>query len=131
MDNKKLPLPLLITGIDFLKEIISYYGEERGTELWKSMRDSMGPEIQNAIMIAMLKGNNLLGTVTISAAVPYEQQKCVLAINEIRRITGMSLKEAKDFIDIARFAPHKLKLPEYRNITEFSQNMLDAGFKVS
>lgn len=125
----EIPAQLVHSGIDFLREITHHYGDEQGMALWRSMSDGMGKDIQNAIILNMLRGD-AGGVVTVSAVVPDDQQKFIEGIKWVRHVTNFGLKDAKDFMDKVRWGPQKLKLSPGVKVRDFAHAMGNAGYKV-
>lgn len=129
-ETKEIPMELVHSGINFLREITAHYGDEQGMALWRSMSNGMGKEIQDAILLSMLRGN-VSRQVIVAAQVSMDQQRFIDAIKWVRSVTGYGLKDAKDFMDNVRYhGPRVLKLQPDANVRDFVYAMSAAGYKV-
>jgi hypothetical protein len=128
--SNEVPTELIHSGIMFLRDLSQYYGDERAMKLWEELRDGMGREVQNAILMTMLRGNySRQATVTMS--VPREYTKFIEAIKNVRQASGYGLKDAKDFVEmVSDKGPQILKLKDDVEVRGFVQNMKNCGFHV-
>lgn len=99
--NNNPDYPCLISdGIQFLESLSRIYGPERAHEVWLSMKDAMGREVQMDIFSAMLKGD--IGGRINFRVVNSNSAEAVNTIKVIREYSGCGLKEAKDLWDKAK-----------------------------
>jgi hypothetical protein len=83
-----------LAGVNFLKSITTYYGTDRGAEVWKAITEVAGQPVRDRVFRIMLLGDQHY--VAFSAG--YCSQ-AVEVIKAIRAATGLGLKEAKDVWD--------------------------------
>jgi hypothetical protein len=126
--NEEFPISVVRSGVDFLSSLGEFYGNERALQIWDSIRSSIGEDLAGAIFMAMLTGN-VTRRVTIRSLAPGETLK-IEAIKQVREVTGMGLKEAKDLVAACDLGPQQFTLRDSVNLNEFVRNMNRAGFGV-
>jgi hypothetical protein len=86
-------------GVDFMRQVMAHYGQDKGTEVWDKMCEAMDPQFKGEVLFAMLTGE-ITPTITVK---PYQYNhrhaNKVLMIKTVREVSGLSLKEAKDLVD--------------------------------
>jgi hypothetical protein len=129
-EEKEFGANLVRSGIDFLAALGEHYGNDRAMELWDGIRSTVGEDLAGAIFMAMLTGE-VTRTVLVKLVQPDINMK-IDAIKQVRSVTGMGLKEAKDFVEAVCFTgPQRLTLMDGVKINEFVREMNRAGFGVN
>lgn len=90
--------PICKAAIKLMQELTKVHGNARGVELFTAIGEILGDDIKYQIFQQMLIGHTYDETVLITGNV-YNRNR-IMAIKAIRQAKGVSLKEAKDFIDI-------------------------------
>lgn len=88
---------IIASGISFMRSITEAYGAETGMELWDTISSTLDPDVKGQIFFTMLTGE-YGKRITIRAVRPDTGK--VALIKEIRNLTGLGLKEAKDLSDV-------------------------------
>jgi hypothetical protein len=76
----------------FIQSLCEVYGSTQGMAVWDNIRSSLGEQIASDIFLGMLIGG---GDIVVHKIGPNK----IEAIKEVRGLTGMGLKESKDFIE--------------------------------
>jgi ribosomal protein L7/L12 len=97
MDDKLLN-EVITDGINFLRSLTSYYGNDKGMEVWESMGDAMGKEVKGKIFFAMINGSHQ-NRLQFTCDQADKLGNNVQGIKTLRHYTGQGLKEAKDLWD--------------------------------
>lgn len=127
----EVPADVIHSGISFLRDLSTYYGDQRAMQLWENMREGMGRDVQNAILMTMLRGGYERRAV-ISMAAPREIVRMINGIKEVRSVTGYGLKDAKDLIqNVMDIGPQRITLQHDADVRNFKDNMTDFGFNVN
>lgn len=127
--SDKVPAELIYSGIGFLRDLSTYYGDERAMQLWESLKDGMGRDVQNAILMTMLRGGYERRAVISMGTASKDFAKKINAIKALRVATGVGLKDAKDFIEsVMDLGPQRITLKHDVKMREFMDDMSDAGF---
>lgn len=92
-------------GVQFLKSLASYYGPEKGMELWEEMGKLIGKEIKGKIFFAMITGS-------IGGCIYFKLENAdyVATIKLVREYGNLGLKEAKDLVDQSKIKETKLEV---------------------
>lgn len=77
----------------FIKSLCETYGHNKGMEVWDRIREVLGDRAASDIFLGML--TQQYGSVTVTNIGNYK----IEAIKLVRQITGVGLKEAKDFVE--------------------------------
>lgn len=127
--SDKVPAEVIYSGIGFLRDLSTYYGDERAMQLWDSLRDGMGRDVQNAILMTMLRGGYERRAVLSMGVASKEFTKKIEAIKAVRKATGAGLKDAKDLVErVIDTGPERIKFLQDADIREFMDTMAQAGF---
>lgn len=90
---------VVLAGVRFLQAITETYGGNEGVDLFEKLREALPEEVSDAIFAASLTGCR-------SEIKVYRNQfmmdRFIECIREIRRASGMGLKEAKEFVEYVR-----------------------------
>lgn len=122
---------LINDGIHFMRSIAEAYGVEDGMRLWKSISDTLDPELKGAIFFALLTGSTG-GRILIRGLNDRESiliQK-VSAVKCIRTYTGFGLKEAKEICDELWMGKDRVIEVAPDRVRSATRDLLDLGFKV-
>lgn len=114
-------------GFRFLESLTRYYGAERGMEIWQSMGEAVGKDIQGRIFFMMLTGES-------SDRVRIQQgtaDNVVWAIKAIRAGTGVGLKDAKDAWNLCKTKKVTLVALDREHKREMVRTLRDMGMVVS
>ena len=117
---------LVTDGIQFLRSMTEYYGNEKGMEMWHDLGRVMGDEVQGQIFFAMLNGGSG-NVVNIRANIATNPDiNAVSAIKCIREYTNCGLREAKDMWDLSRATSVRVKVDPRRR-RDFVRDMRNIG----
>jgi ribosomal protein L7/L12 len=97
MEDKLLD-EVITDGINFLRSLTSYYGNDKGMEVWESMGDAIGKEVKGKIFFAMINGSHQ-NRLKFTCDQADKLGNNVQGIKTLRHYTGQGLKEAKDLWD--------------------------------
>ena len=130
---------IIETGFEFMRALISAYGDERATEIWDSFTDAIDPDIRREMLLAMLKtGGNLGKTISLDKINPGTAGNItsglVASIKALRTVVagGMGLKEAKDLVEFVRDSgPQRIAISDTVSRIDAMRTFRDAGCKVS
>lgn len=84
------------TARAFIRSLCETYGHDRGMAVWDHIRSGLGEQIASDIFLGMLTGTSQLTLSKIG-------DRYIETIKELRHLTGMGLKEAKDLCDDVRY----------------------------
>ena len=111
----------------FIRTLCETYGSEQGMQVWDHIRKGLGDQIASDIFLGMLTGQTDLRVITIG-------QEFISAIKEVRWLTGIGLKEAKDFCDAVRDKGPQIINVEHitddGKVEQFVSNMRKIGCRV-
>lgn len=127
MDNVqyKPNLEVVRSARSFIRSLCESYGYEQGMAVWDRVREILGERAACDIFMGMLIGNRVL--------VRSIGDRKLGAINEVRVISGMALKDAKDFVeDVAYNGPRFIELPDATEdqVRRFVYGMREIGCEV-
>ena len=121
-------------GINWILTMQKEYGQEMGLKCFDVMRQTFGEDLVGAVMFGIMEG---VRQDSISIRVNDPNYRKIEAIKEIRHLTGMGLKEAKDAVEEAWLTEVTIHLsplvlqPERSHILEQSiRNLENAGLTV-
>lgn len=117
---------VVLDGIRFLESLTRYYGADRGQEIWHSMGEVLGKEVQGQIFFRMLTGESST-RVTIQKG---RAENAVWAIKAIRAGTGLGLKDAKDAWDQSHTRKVILSTTDHQAKKEMMRTLRDMGMIV-
>jgi|694.fasta_scaffold00027_174 hypothetical protein len=92
----ELPTSLIVSARNLLRDITKYYGDEQGMKMWRSLKEGMGEDLQNAVLMGLLRG--IKYDLKIRTHASKEYRMFINAIKAVRHATGYGLKDAKDFM---------------------------------
>ena len=127
--SKELPASLLLSAKNLLRDITKYYGDEQGMVMWRSLKEGMGEDLQNAVLMGLLRG--IKYDLKIRTHAPRESRMFINAIKAVRVATGYGLKDAKDFMDqVENVGYSTLSVSPEADVEEFIKEMTYAGYEV-
>ena len=88
----KPDMRVVLSARNFIKSLIEVYGSNEGLAVWDKIRNHLSEQMASDIFVGMLIGPLPINIVKIGP-------KYIEVIKEVRRFTGMGLKESKDFVD--------------------------------
>lgn len=112
----------------FIRCLCEAYGSERGMAVWEHIREGLGDRMAADIFLGMLMGSD---EVEVRSVVPMRK---IEAIKEVRGLTGMGLKDAKDFVERVEFqGPQRLSVVGLDNgrVDQFVQSMQRIGCSIA
>lgn len=111
----------------FIRALCDTYGNEQGLRVWDHIRNGLGDQIASDIFLGMLTGQQDIRVITIGS-------EFISAIKEVRWLTGMGLKEAKDFCDAVRDKGPQIinveRINDDAKVEQFVNNMRNLGCRV-
>jgi len=126
----EFPASLILSAKNLLRDITKYYGDEQGMTMWCSLEKGMGKDLQNAVLMSLLRGDKYDLKVRTTLR-PKETRQFIGAIKAVRQATGWGLKDAKDFMDqVERYSYATVPIPTNANYEEFIQEMINCGYEV-
>jgi hypothetical protein len=129
----KPDLRVMHAARSFIRTLCKAYGNEKGMKAWDNIRNSVGEQIASDIFFGMLSGHGdrLIVSYDPTKAPVYGSYK-IEAIKEIRGLTGMGLKESKDFVEdsmAGRPQPiDMVNIDDPERVTTFIEAMARLGF---
>ena len=125
----ELPTSLIVSARNLLRDITKYYGDEQGMVMWRSLKEGMGEDLQNAVLLGLLRG--IKYDLKIRTHAPKEGRMFINAIKSVRHVTGYGLKDAKDFMDqVENVGYSTLSISPEADVEEFIKEMTYAGYEV-
>ena len=125
----ELPTSLIVSARNLLRDITKYYGDEQGMKMWRSLKEGMGEDLQNAVLMGLLRG--IKYDLKIRTHAPKESRLFINAIKTVRHATGDGLKDAKDFMDqVENVGYSTLSVSPEADVEEFIKEMNRAGYEV-
>lgn len=124
---------LIRTGAEFLLAMQNYYGTAKAMEMWDNLRPAIGEDLAGDIFFGIMSGN-FNGYVKVKISGSPDATRKIEAIKAVRAVSGMGLKEAKDFVEsVSQHGWADLKLPANQTFSthDFRQEMARAGYEVS
>ena len=100
MDTNDITDPVRRASVNWILAMQKQYGQEMGLKCFDVMRQTFGEDLVGAVMFGILSGKNFHSEITIRWNGD-PNRRVIEAIKEIRHITGMGLREAKDVVDKA------------------------------
>lgn len=133
MDDEQIPayLPdmnVVRSARAFIRCLCEAYGAERGMAVWEHIREGLGDRMAADIFLGMLMGSD---EVEVRSVVPMRK---IEAIKQVRSLTGMGLKEAKDFVEKVEFSgPQRLSVVglDTARVDSFVQGMQRIGCNIA
>lgn len=111
----------------FIRTLCETYGSDKGMVVWDHIRKGLGDQMASDIFLGMLTGQQDLRVISLG-------QEFIGAIKEVRWLTGLGLKEAKDFCDAVRDkGPQVINvehLADDAKVEQFVNNMRKLGCRV-
>ena len=127
--SKEFPTSLIVSARNLLRDITKYYGDEQGMVMWRSLKEGMGEDLQNAVLLGLLRG--IKYDLKIRTHAPKEGRMFINAIKSVRHVTGYGLKDAKDFMDqVENVGYSTLSISPEADVEEFIKEMTYAGYEV-
>ena len=127
--SKEFPTSLIVSARNLLRDITKYYGDEQGMVMWRSLKEGMGEDLQNAVLSGLLRG--IKYDLKIRTHAPKEGRMFINAIKSVRHVTGYGLKDAKDFMDqVENVGYSTLSISPEADVEEFIKEMTYAGYEV-
>ena len=125
----ELPTSLIVSARNLLRDITKYYGDEQGMKMWRSLKEGMGEDLQNAVLMGLLRG--IKYDLKIRTHAPKEGRMFINVIKSVRHATGYGLKDAKDFMDqVENVGYSTLSVSPECDVEEFIKEMTYAGYEV-
>lgn len=126
----EFPTSLIVSARNLLRDITKYYGDEQGMKMWRSLKEGMGEDLQNAVLMGLLRGIKYDLKIRTTSQ-PRENRKLIEALRAVRHATGYGLKDAKDFMDqVENVGYSTLSISPEADIEEFIKAMTYAGYEV-
>lgn len=122
---------LIESSIAFMRSVTEIWGSEKGMELWGSITDTLDPDLKGDIFFGMVSGKYTPSSVLIKQI---GTTNYVGVIKAVRTISGMGLKEAKDFCDYIRSTgPKALDIPSASQSarSDFIRELISLGVTVA
>ena len=124
------------TSINWVLSMQKAYGQEVGLKCFDVMRQTFGEDLVGAVLFGIMEGHTRTNEVTIKwNGTP--DRRVIEAIKEVRYLTGMGLKEAKDVVDAALVRdstfPLSFEMQQSDNADKLERsihNIEQAGFTV-
>lgn len=125
----EFPTSLIVSARNLLRDITKYYGDEQGMKMWRSLKEGMGEDLQNAVLMGLLRG--IKYDLKIRTHGPRESRMFINAIKAVRGATGYGLKDAKDFMDqVENVGYSTLAVSPECDVEEFIKQMTQSGYEV-
>lgn len=121
---------IISNGLHFMRSITEAYGAERGLELWEQIASVLDPEVKGQIFFAMVTGT-YNDRIELKGLMPRGSDRAVDCIKEIRKWTGLGLKEAKDTFDRLKQSSiySSTPKPEYLKVDHDKYSQAVAGLR--
>lgn len=110
-------------SINWVLTMQKAYGQETGMKCFDVMRETFGEELCGAVMFGIMEGRR--GD-QLSIRVSDPDYRKIEAIKEVRHLSGMGLKEAKDAVEDAVWKEVTFPL-SYEMLKEENQHKIDAA----
>jgi ribosomal protein L7/L12 len=107
----------------FIQSLSEVYGSNAGMKIWDYIRNGLGEQIASDIFLGMLVGSKDIVVFKIGP-------NKIDAIREVRALTGMVLKEAKDFVEsVINTGPKPIETQNFNptKVIEFCKSMENIG----
>lgn len=114
-------------SINWVLAMQKSYGQEMGLKCFDVMRQTFGEDLCGAVLFGIMEGARS-DAITIRTTTDYLTRK-IEAIKEIRHISGMGLKEAKDAVEGACFKEVVVPL-SYDMLKQENSYKLDQSIRV-
>lgn len=109
-------------SINWVLAMQKAYGQETGMKCFDVMRETFGDELCGAVMFGILEGRR--GDQIVIKSKTADLTRKIEAIKEVRHISGMGLKEAKDAVEKSVWDEVVIPL-SYDMMKESNQHILD------
>lgn len=86
------------TSINWVLAMQKEYGQEMGLKCFDVIRQTFGEDLVGAVLFGIMEGNHRSDELTIKWDGD-PNRRVIEAIKEIRFLTGLGLKDAKDIVD--------------------------------
>jgi hypothetical protein len=114
-------------SINWVLAMQKSYGQEMGLKCFDVMRETFGEDLCGAVLFGIMEGGRS-DAITIRTTTDNLTRK-IEAIKEIRHISGMGLKEAKDAVEGACFKEVVVPL-SYDMLKQENSYKLDQSIRV-
>ena len=114
-------------SINWVLAMQKSYGQEMGLKCFDVMRETFGEDLCGAVLFGIMEGARS-DAITIRTTTDNLTRK-IEAIKEIRHISGMGLKEAKDAVEGACFKEVVVPL-SYDMLKQENSHKLDQSIRV-
>ena len=109
-------------SINWVLAMQKAYGQETGMKCFDVMRETFGDELSGAVMFGIMEGRR--GDQIVIRSRTADLTRKIEAIKEVRHISGMGLKEAKDAVENSVWDEVVIPL-SYDMMKESNQHILD------
>lgn len=92
-------------GLAFVRAITNCYGAETGMALWSQIAEVLDPNVKGEMLFAMIIGgesDTVVDAVTVDHIAPSKLNNTLRMVRAIRTVTGCSLQEARNQVDLLR-----------------------------
>lgn len=130
--GSKYSTTLISTAIEFLRVAGNELGAEFGQEKVNAMLDAFDPELKAQVFMHLLMGD-ITGPIRIKFAKINGYSNKIQAIKTVRAISGMDLKEAKEFVEIAEFGGIAVMNGSFdvKQRRQFADGLIGTGYELA
>jgi ribosomal protein L7/L12 len=126
----KFSKELIFSAVNFMQAANQELGDIAEEKI-EAMFDAFDPSLRRQILMHMIKGE-IAGPIRVKFNRTHSQSNKIQAIKAVRFVSGMGLKEAKDFVELAEAGQVAVMNGNFdiklRN--QFANELIGSGYEV-
>jgi len=128
--KQKYSRRVIFAAAEFMRSVNDEFEGGLESEQVDAMFDAFDPALKKQLFMEMLMGNvgSKIGITRVNSNDPVQK---IQAIKEVRGLTGLGLKEAKDLVEASDYKVMMIEGTfDAQSVSKFSAALLPTGYKV-